>query len=197
MPELTEDATFRDEDWYGEELTDRRFVRCSFFEVDLTEAVSRGAVFDGCTFGNVKFNGSRHTDSAFTRCAFQRCNLFEAEFTGCKLVGSTFAQCDLRPLTISGGDWSFVALPRADLRGVRITDVRMREVDLTGANLTGATIAGVDLSAAQLNSARLSGADLRGTDLTALDPLVVERAGAIIDAEQSLVIAQALGFEIR
>ena len=70
MPELTEDVTFRHEDWYGEELTDRHFVGCEFFDVDLTEAVSRGAVFTGCTFGNVAFNASRHVDSAFTRCVF-------------------------------------------------------------------------------------------------------------------------------
>jgi fluoroquinolone resistance protein len=196
MPELTEDVTFRHEDWYGEELTDRHFVGCEFFHVDLTEAVSRGAVFTGCTFGNVLFNASRHVDSAFTRCVFKRCNFFEVEFTGCKLVGSTFTQCDLRPLTVAGGDWSFVALPGADLRGVRLTDVRMREVDLTGANLTGATVTGVDLSGAQLHSSRLGDADLRGSDLTALDPTVVERAGAIVDAEQTVVIAQALGFRI-
>ena len=83
---------------------------------------------------------------------FRRCNFFEAEFTGCKLVGSTFIECDLRPLTVDGGDWSFVALPGADLRGVRLTGVRMREVDLTRANLTGATVAGVDLSGAQLTT---------------------------------------------
>ncbi|GAA2701202.1 pentapeptide repeat-containing protein [Micromonospora olivasterospora] len=196
MREPIEDVTFRHEDWYGEELADRHFVRCEFFHVDLTEAVSRGAVFTDCTFGNVAFNASRHTDSAFARCAFKRCNFFEAELTGCKLVGSSFAQCDLRPLRIDGGDWSFAVLPGADLRGARLTDVRMREVDLTAANLTGATVTGVDLSGAQLHGCRLGGADLRGSDLTALDPTVVERAGARIDAEQAVVLAQALGFRV-
>ncbi|MCX5069500.1 pentapeptide repeat-containing protein [Micromonospora lupini] len=196
MPELTEDTTFRHEDWYAEELTDRQFVACEFFDVDLTEAVTRGAVFTGCTFGNVQFNASRHLDSAFTRCVFRRCNFFEAEFTGCKLVGSTFVQCELRPLRVDGGDWSFVALPGADLRAVWLSGVRMREADLTGANLTGATVTGVDLSGAQLHNCRLGGADLRRSDLTALDPTSVERAGALVDVEQALVIAQALGFRI-
>ncbi|WP_405094636.1 pentapeptide repeat-containing protein [Micromonospora sp. NBC_01412] len=196
MLEPTEDVTFRHDDWYGEELVDRHFVRCEFFHVDLTEAVSRGAVFTGCTFGNVAFNASRHIDSAFTRCVFKRCNLFDAEFTGCKLVGSSFEECDLRPLRIDGGDWSFVALPGADLRGARLTDVRMREVDLTGADLTGATVTGVDLSGAQLHGSRLSRADLRGSDLSALDPTAVERVDALIDAEQALVLAQALGFQV-
>ncbi|MEV5448167.1 pentapeptide repeat-containing protein, partial [Streptomyces sp. NPDC052644] len=93
MPQTIEDETFRHTDWYAEELTDRHFVRCVFTDVDLTEAVSRGASFTGCDFGGVSFNASRHTDSAFVRCGFRRCNLFEAEFTGCKLVGSTFEGC--------------------------------------------------------------------------------------------------------
>ena len=101
------DESFSGIDWYGEDLADRAYTRCQFFDVDLTEAQSRGAVFTECTFGNVQFNASRHTDSAFIRCTFKRCNLFEAEFTGCKLVGSGFLESTLRPLVVSAGDWSF------------------------------------------------------------------------------------------
>lgn len=118
MGELIEDQAFVNEDWYAEDLADRTYLCCSFDHVDLTEASSAGAVFEECTFGNVKLNASRHADSAFLRCTFKRCNLFEAEFTGCKLVGSSFNQCAVRPMRVLGGDWSFVALPGADLRGV-------------------------------------------------------------------------------
>lgn len=192
----TEGATFTNEDWYGEELVERRYLRCRFEAVDLTEAESRGAVFEDCRFGNVRFNASRHTDSAFLRCAFVRCKLFEAEFTGCKFTGSEFKDSALRPLTVTGGDWSFVNLAKADLHGVTVRDVRMREVDLSGANCDGATLAGVDLSGANLRGTRLTRCDLRGSDLTALDPASAEVRGARIDQEQAIVIAQSLGFTL-
>ncbi|WBB82207.1 pentapeptide repeat-containing protein [Micromonospora sp. WMMD882] len=197
MPELTEDATFRRDDWYAEEIVDRHFVRCSFHDVDLTEATTRGAVFTECVFGGVRFNASRHVDSAFDRCVFTRCVFFDAEFTGCKLVGSAFTECELRPLRVDGGDWSFVTLARADLRGARLDGVRLREVDLTGADLTGATLTGADLSGGQFAGARLVRCDLRGSDLSALDPTLVERRDAVIDPEQALALARALGFQIR
>jgi len=197
VAELIEDESFSDENWYGEELTDRSYARCKFSHVDLTEASSRGAVFEECNFGNVLFNASRHTDSAFLRCTFKRCNLFEAEFTGCKMTGSTFNQSELRPLRVLGGDWSFVGLPGADLRGVIIQGVRMREADLTRANCQDAVIADVDLSGAQLVGVKFSRCDLRGSDLSSLDPLEAELTGAIIGPEQAVVIAQALGLEIR
>jgi fluoroquinolone resistance protein len=196
-PEPIEDATLRDLDWYGEDLADRRYTRCQFHGVDLTEAASHGAVFTECTFGNVLFNASRHTDSAFIRCTFRRCNLFEAEFTGCKLIGSGFHDSTLRPITVTGGDWSFVALTGADLRGARIREVRMREVDLGGANLQDSLLAGVDLSGAVLRGALLGRCDLRGSDLHAVEPGTLELAGAIIDVAQAVVIASALGLEVR
>jgi fluoroquinolone resistance protein len=149
---LVEEATFSGEDWYGEELVDRGYLRCRFVDVDLTEAVVRGSQFEECQFLNVRFNASRHADAAYLRCAFRHCNLFEAAFDGCKLVGSSFHECDLRPLTVTGGDWSFV---------------------------------------------NLAGADLRGSDLTSLDPRTCEIAGAVIDGDQAVVLALALGFTVR
>jgi fluoroquinolone resistance protein len=187
VTELIEDQTFRNVDWYGEEFTERHYLRCTFLHLDLTEATSQGTVFEECVFGNVRFNASRHTDAAFLRCAFNRCNFFEAEFTGCKVTGSQFAECDLRPLRVTGGDWSFVGLPGADLRGTTFQGVRMRE---------DAVLTGVDLSAAQLHGARFSRADLRGSDLSALDPTVTPVDGAVINAEQAVVVAQAMGFKI-
>jgi len=139
VTEPVEDEIFRNEDWYAEEITARLYTRCSFSEIDLTESITRGAVFTDCSFGNVRFNASKHTDSAFTGCTFKRCNLFDAEFEGCKLVGSSFTECELRPMRVLGGDWSFAGLPGADLRGTSFQGVRMREADLTGAICAAAT----------------------------------------------------------
>ena len=47
---MTEGQTFRGVDWYGEDLGSRAFVSCEFVDADLTEATSRGARFEGCTF---------------------------------------------------------------------------------------------------------------------------------------------------
>ncbi|MFD1320385.1 pentapeptide repeat-containing protein [Micromonospora sonneratiae] len=197
MSKVVEGETFRNEDWYAEELIEVSYRGCEFHHVDLTEAVTRGAVFEECIFGNVRFNASRHTDSAFLRCVFKRCNLFEAEFLGCKLTGSQFEQSTLRPLKVIGGDWSFVALPGADLRGITIQGVRMREVDLTGANCADAVLSDVDLSGAQLHSAKFTRCDLRGSDLSALDPTTVELTDTIISVEQAIMVVQALGPQVR
>ena len=48
-----------------------------------------------------------------------------------------------------------------------------------------------------LAKAKLVKADLRGSDLTALDPRDCEVAGAVVDGDQAVVIALALGFSVR
>jgi fluoroquinolone resistance protein len=78
---------------------------------------------------------------------------------------------------VTGGDWSYVGLPGADLRKAVFEGVRMREADLTAARLEGATVVRVDLSGAMMHNAKLAGADLRGSDLSSLDPLTVDIGG--------------------
>ena len=194
---LVDGVTLRDEDWYGDEIVNREYTDCAFYDMDMTELVNRGSTFERCTFGNVKFNASRHTDAAFVSCTFKRCGFFDAVFEGCKLVGSLFEECTLRPLRVRGGDWSFVALVRADLRAARFEDVRMREVDLSGANCEKAHLVDMDLTSAQTHRANFARADLRGSDLTGLDPAGVDLTGAVIEPAQAITIAQALGLEVR
>jgi uncharacterized protein YjbI with pentapeptide repeats len=191
------DEVFSGEDWYARQFAGERFRRCRFVDIDLTECGSDGALFEECTFASVRFNASVHRDSAFLRCLFERSNLFEAEFTGCKLIGSSFVESDLRPLTVTEGDWSFVALRMADLRGVRFTGVRMREVDLTEARCDGAVLSTVDLSAARLLHTSLRECDLRGSDLAGIDPRQVDLTGAVLGVAQAVQLAQSLGAVIR
>jgi uncharacterized protein YjbI with pentapeptide repeats len=98
---------------------------------------------------------------------------------------------------VSGGDWSFVGLPGADLRQARISDVRMREVDLNGARGAGMTLARTDLSGSWLAGMDLTGADLRGSDLSRVDPRTTTLDRAVIEVEQAITLARNLGFGLR
>ena len=96
----------RDEDWYARPLSAEGYAGIAFIDVDMTEVVDVGSVFEDCTFRGVRFNVSTHTNAAFLRCTFSGCSFFDATFTGCKLLGSRFENCTWSQLTIAGGDWS-------------------------------------------------------------------------------------------
>ena len=189
-------STIRGDEWLGGGLSGQRHDAVRFVEVDLTGLDSRGVLFTDCTFQGVRFNATTHADGAFLNCTFINCTFWDTSFTGCKLVGSHFDRCRFGPLTVQGGDWSLVGLRGADLGQADIRDTRMREADLTGARLDGAVVRSVDLAGAWLHRASFVGTDLRGSDISALDPRSVEITDALIDVEQSLVIATALGLRI-
>ena len=74
---------------------------------------------------------------------------------------------------------------------------RMREADLTGAQCQESSLRDVDLAGALLHRANFSGCDLRGSDVTSIDPERTELRGAIVTIEQAVVIAEALGLDVR
>ena len=110
--------SYRGEDWYGDELAGVVFEHCTFSDVDLTEATTRGAMFRECTFHNCRFNASTHVSSAFVAGDFRRCNLFDVTLDGCKLDGSVFSECTMRPMKVTGGSWRSVTLRGANLGGL-------------------------------------------------------------------------------
>lgn len=134
-----------------------------------------------------------HRGSAFLRCTFRRANLFDATFVGCKMTGSEFVECDLRPLHVEGGDWSYVRLRHADLRGVSFRGVKLAEADLTAADLTACDLREADLSYVTLREAKLDGADLRGATVTGVDLSSLDLRGAVIDVAQAVQVARGLG----
>ena len=114
-------------------------------------------------------------------------------WTGCKLTGSIFLRCDLRPITVEGGDWSYVSLRGADLRGVSLAGLRLAEADLSDADLSGGSLVGADLSHARLRGVKLRGADLRGAVLDGCEVDLVDWTDVRIDLAQAVLLARARG----
>src|SRR5690349_12812594 len=107
--------------WDGRDIDGETFTRVLFTDLDLMEIDVRGAVFEECTFRHVRFNASTHAESAYLNCTFAGSSFFDAAFTSCKLTGSRFERCEFGLFKADGGDWSFTALPGADLRGSAFT----------------------------------------------------------------------------
>ena len=191
------ETTVAGADWSRKDTSGETHTRVAFVDLDLTEVESSSTVFTECTFRRARFNASIHTDGAFLNCTFINCNFFDARFTDCKFVGSKFERCTFEITKVVGGNWSLVGLPGADLRSAAFERVRMREADLTGAKCQGSSFRDVDLAGASLERADFSECDLRGSDLSSLDPETAEIRGAIITLDQAIVIATALGLDIR
>ena len=184
-------------DWYGRHIERERHEKTLFTDLAMSEAQTLGAVFHECTFRRARFNASSHQASAFVNCTFVSCKFFDSRFAECKLVGSMFDACDFDQMQVFGGDWSFTGLPGAVLGRAAFKDTRLREADLTGASCKGGSLRDVDLSGAWLHGVDFSSCDLRGSDLSAIDPENLILKNAIITIDQTIIIAEALGLDVR
>jgi uncharacterized protein YjbI with pentapeptide repeats len=184
-------------DWFEADLSGVTHERVLFQDLDATDSHGTGARFVDCTFRGAEFDRCELESASFENCTFVRCSLAATRFVGCKLVGSTFDAAVAERMTVEGGDWSFVALPLADLRRARFSDVRMREADFSGAKLGQAALTNCDLAGASWSRADLTKCDLRGSDIGDLDPGNVQMYRAIIDWPQAVLIVRSLGLDVR
>jgi uncharacterized protein YjbI with pentapeptide repeats len=187
------DRTFRGEDWYGEELVDAVFERCTFSDVDLTEATTRGVMFRECIFHNCRFNASTHVSTAFVAGDLRRCNLFDVTLEGCKLDGSVFSECTMRPMKVIGGSWRSVTLRGAKLGGLDLTGLDLRESDLSMSDLTAAVLREVKLDGATVRETELAEADLRGASLAGVDLREARLKGTRLDLAGGVQLAELYG----
>ena len=169
MSEPVSGGIYRNEDWYGDELVDATYEGCTFSDVDLTEATTKGVVFRECTFHNCRFNASTHVSTAFIAADFRRCNFFDVTLEGCKLDGSVFAECTMRPMKVIGGSWRSVTLRGANLGGLDLGNLDLRESDLSMSDLTAAVLRDAQLDGATVRETNLTKADLRGASLGGVD----------------------------
>ena len=167
-----------------------------FRGADLSEQELRGQVYEEADFTGADLSSAVFEDCAFLRCRFERTRLAFARLAGCKLIGSTFIRCDLRPLTVEGGDWSYAILRGEDLRGISFAGVRLAEADLSDADLTGCSLAGADLSHARLRGVKLHGADLRGAVMDGCEVDLVDWTGVRIDVALAVLLAKARGARV-
>jgi uncharacterized protein YjbI with pentapeptide repeats len=185
--------SYRGEDWYGEELVDRVYEEVTFSDVDLTEATTRGVVFDRCLFHNCRFNASTHVSTAFIAADFRRCSFFDATLEGCKLDGSVFSECTLRPMKVIGGSWRSVTLRGANLGGLDLSGLDLRESDLSMSDLTGAVLREARLDGATVRETALVKADLRGASLGGVDLREATLEETRLDLSGAMHLAELYG----
>lgn len=185
---------YRGVDWQGRELAGEHYIRCVFADGNMSEVITKSVTFEDCDFSGANLNASHHTSAAFLRCHFRRTSMFGATLAGSKLTGSAFeGPCRLRPLTVDGGDWSYVSMRGQDLAGLDLTGVRLTEADLSVADLRGTILRGCDLSLAHFDGAKTAGMDVRDAELAAVDLQAWDLTGVRLDVAQAVLLARQHG----
>lgn len=164
---LYERCTFRRTNAQGADLSDARFVDCSFLGANLSVVVVRG-----CSFRNVRF---------------ESCKASGVDWSPAQRMASvSFRNCVL-------DDCAFV---RVDLRKLEVRDCSAVNATFSECDLSDAVLCGTDLRDARFAATRLHRADLRGAKGYVLDPRVNPMPGAKVRLLEASGLLAALGLEV-
>jgi len=112
------------------------------------------------------------TGSVFNECTFRRARFNALVHNGTAFVNCTFVSCNF-------------------------FDSRFTECKLVGSMFDGCQFDHIQVVDGDWSFAGLPGADLRRSDLSALEPEHVRLKGVIITIDKTIVMAEALGLEVR
>jgi uncharacterized protein YjbI with pentapeptide repeats len=159
---------FRSRDLRGVEFVGANLSGTDFSGADLRNTRFTGADLRRTKFDHANLTGAEFTGVDFESTSFAGATLGDVKFVGVKLDQATAdalraahglfscTGCDLRGLSLRGGDYS----------GARFVGADMAHADLTGAHFAGAQLVGADLRRATAQSVDFSNARLIGTDLS-------------------------------
>ena len=204
---VTFDSTsFRQAQLAGARFADCTFISCSFRSADLTD----------CRFENCRFFDSA-TDSKcdfsyadLRRSRFERCDLTTAKLTHARTFGLELVSCQASGAEFDNADFGLGTgafysatfdgcnLAYADFSRVNLTECTLIGCRLTHAVFDDAALERADLSGSALENIEgrglvLIGADLRGATFNNLNPREMDLTGVRVDAEQGMLLLQAMG----
>lgn len=198
-----EESLYENQDFSNEiinegELDRKEFVACDFTNADFSDVETLySCKFMECNLSSALLNGVTLKYCAFIRCRIHNANFFATTFEECKLTGSSLLHNDVSVLTIAGGDWSYTDMRGLEFDKKEFKDISFEGADLSDARFTKCRIEGCGFSQAVVNGTSFYQSDIRGSSLNEVDVLSIDMKGTIVDLQQCVVIAEAVGVKYK
>jgi len=120
---------YQDKVFHGLNISNGRFMDCTFTDSVIEDSVMNDCIFSGCIFENMTIRKTRMIGSLFLDCImkncvwdevtfyqetpedaeyyepaeFYRCDMKENQFRECILVNCSVGECDIEKVTVCGG----------------------------------------------------------------------------------------------
>ena len=192
-----ENCIFLECKFVGTKLRDSTFLRCIFFDADLTA----GSEFRFCDITRVCFD-----ECNLSLATLLRCDAFDVVFRGCMMRGTVFEATTFHHKIgakfFNKAVFERCRLPDATLSNLDLTGSEFRECNLADANLSqtrfvNAELCECDLMGADVEDADFSGADLRKSSLVGFSLTdIAGYASMRVSAGEQHYLLQSLGIEV-
>jgi uncharacterized protein YjbI with pentapeptide repeats len=192
LHELTDQATYSELLIADCRLADQAAEFVTFETTCFKQMAMQRAELRGLRLADVRFEACDLADSSWERLSASR-----VELIGCRLIGLQATDGRVEDLLIKGCNAVHAQFWSTVFKRVRFESCNLSETNFQSADLTGVVFDKCDLRGAKMADAKLAGADLRSSNIDAARVGIKELQGAIVNIEQAVSIARALGVDVR
>jgi uncharacterized protein YjbI with pentapeptide repeats len=162
-------------------IAESRLTRVNLSETGLSGLYLRDAVLDHCNLANA---------------IWERPLLKRVVFEECRLTGWSTREAKWEHVVWTGCSAQYASFRSARFKNVRFERCTLVEADFEDADLSGSVFLDCDLTGALFSGTRLLKTDLRGSKINQIVVGPAELRGAIVDADQALLVAELLGITV-
>jgi uncharacterized protein YjbI with pentapeptide repeats len=163
--------------------------------------------FEASTATGTEFCETELKTARFCDVRFDRCNLTNAQWPSatlrrveinvCGLTGLKVAESKLQDVVFKGCKAPLSSFRFAKLESVIFEGCNLTEADFYSAEFVNVVFLNCDLQLADFSRSKLKGVDLRGSNLDGIKAGPPELTGAIIEPGQAILLARAMGLDVR
>ena len=128
---------------------------------------------------------------------YRRVLFVDSDLTEVENRGGVFEECTFRGVRFNASTHTDAAFVNCTFVRCSLFDTTFTGCKLVGSFFDDCTYNLLKVSGGDWSFTGLPGADLRGSDLSTLDPRTVTLKDARIDVTQAMVVAAALGLDVR
>ena len=161
-----------------------------------------GSELDGVRLAGGQFGSAVWKDVRLSRCDLanvraRRMDLLRVAFVDCRMTGLTTDAVDWKDVLVRNGDLSYAQVAGGTFQSCEFEGCKWQEADLQNTDFSGCVFRSCDFSRADLRGARLNGADFRTSEIEGMVVGIHDLRGAIVSADQAIVLSRVLGIVIK
>lgn len=184
-----------------------RYSELSFGKLDFRAQCADQAKLENCkavgtNFSETELRSSRLIDVEFDRCTIMNADwhgvtLRRAHFDICSITALKLVESKLQDVVFKGCKGPLSSFRFAKLETVTFDECILTEADFYSTEFVNVVFVNCDLQQADFSRSKLKGIDLRTSKIEGIKAGPAELTGAIIDPAQAIVLARAMGLDVR
>jgi uncharacterized protein YjbI with pentapeptide repeats len=181
----------------GVEVIDGRPPEININSCCVKNSYFKNILFIDSEIKRFEINNARFEHCDFSNAVFSEAVVHRAEFINCKMLGTNFTESVFRNAYFKDCKCDYAFFSFANFKQAKFENCNMFQSDFQRAVFTKFAFSKCNLAASQFSGASFRGLDISDCGIEGIIAGPLDLKGAIISAEQAVLLAGTFGLEVK